>query len=80
MGCIDSEIKQVPIEHINPFERNAKVHTKAQVRKIADSIQKFGFLNPLLIDHDYNLIAGHGRVQAAKKLGLKTVPSKTYRK
>ncbi|MCI6649144.1 MAG: ParB N-terminal domain-containing protein [Lachnospiraceae bacterium] len=74
MGCIDSEIKQVPIEHINPFERNAKVHTKAQVRKIADSIQKFGFLNPLLIDHDYNLIAGHGRVQAAKKLGLKTVP------
>lgn len=64
----------VEIRLIKPYPRNAKVHSKEQVKKIADSIQEFGFLSPVLIDRDYNLIAGHGRVEAAKTLGWKTVP------
>ena len=53
---------------------NAKQHSDSQVTKIASSIREFGFLNPVLIDASYNVIAGHGRILAAKKMGLSEVP------
>jgi DNA modification methylase len=60
---------------LRPYDRNARTHSKKQVRQIADSIQRFGFTNPVLISDDGEIIAGHGRVQAAKLLGLATVPT-----
>ena len=66
--------QEVELTKLKPYEKNAKIHSPAQVQKIADSIQEFGFLNACLIDKDYNIIAGHGRVEAAKLLGMETVP------
>ena len=73
MAKID-RVQEVSIDLLRPYQNNAKIHSDEQVNKIADSIKEFGFLNPCLIDSDYNIIAGHGRVMASKKLGLKTVP------
>lgn len=74
MGKIGNNVQQVPVKAIKPYERNAKDHSADQVEKIAASIQEFGFLSPCLIDRGNNLIAGHGRVEAAKLLGLEAVP------
>jgi DNA modification methylase len=68
------------IEHhspgsLRPYDRNARKHSAKQVRQIADSISRFGFTNPILISDEGEIIAGHGRVQAAKLLGLETVPT-----
>lgn len=68
------------IEHrrpadLRPYKRNARTHSKKQVRQIADSISRFGFNNPVLISDDDEIIAGHGRVEAAKLLNLDTVPT-----
>lgn len=60
---------------LKPYSRNARTHSRAQVRQIAESIQRFGFTNPILIDDDDQIIAGHGRVAAAKLLGLSDVPT-----
>jgi ParB-like chromosome segregation protein Spo0J len=57
-----------------PYARNAKKHDASQVAKLAGSIREFGFNNPVLIDNDNGIIAGHGRVMAAQSLGLETVP------
>ena len=57
-----------------PYARNAKLHDETHVARIAGSIKEFGFNNPVLIDTDNSIIAGHGRVLAAQKLKLKTVP------
>lgn len=57
-----------------PFARNARTHSEAQVALIAGSIREFGFNNPVLVDADSGIIAGHGRVLAARKLGLERVP------
>ena len=73
MAKIDS-VQEVSLDLLRPYENNAKIHSEDQVNKIAESIQAFGFLNPCLIDKDYNIIAGHGRVMASKKLGRATVP------
>jgi ParB-like chromosome segregation protein Spo0J len=67
------------IEHLDPgalrpWERNARTHSKKQLKQIAKSIETFGFTNPVLIDRDNVILAGHGRVEAAKLLGLETVP------
>lgn len=69
-----TELTQVPLDLIVPYERNAKKHPQDQVDKIKASMEEFGFVSPCLIDRDYNLIAGHGRVEAAKALGYETVP------
>lgn len=74
MGKIGNNVQQVPVKAIKPYERNAKDHSAEQVEKIAASIQEFGFLSPCLVDKGNNLIAGHGRVEAAKLLGLESVP------
>jgi hypothetical protein len=63
------------ITRLRPYPGNARVHSKKQIRQIADSIQRFGFTNPVLISDDGEIIAGHGRVEAAKVLGMKSVPT-----
>jgi hypothetical protein len=68
------KIEQIPTDKLIPYARNAKKHDAAQVSKIAGSIREFGFNNPVLIDKDNGIIAGHGRVMAAQKLELKDVP------
>lgn len=66
--------ENVPIDKLIPYKNNARTHTEKQIEKVANSIDKFGFLNPILIDSDYGIIAGHCRTLGAKKLGLKEVP------
>ena len=73
MAKIDG-VQEIAITELVPYERNAKLHGEKQVDLIAKSISEFGFLSPCLIDKDKHIIAGHGRVMAAKKLGLEKVP------
>ena len=68
------KIEKIPTEKLIPYARNAKKHDAAQVSKLAGSIREFGFNNPVLIDRDNGIIAGHGRVMAAQQLGLADVP------
>ena len=68
------KFEYVEIEKIKPHEKNARTHSEEQIQKIAESIREFGFLNPILIDENYMIIAGHGRLLGAKKLGLLGVP------
>lgn len=63
------------IDHLKAFDRNARKHSRAQVKKIAASIEKFGFINPVLVDGRNRIVAGHGRVEAAKFLGRDKVPT-----
>lgn len=62
------EYVMVEIDKIRPFDNNARVHSSKQVKQIMESIKEFGFTNPLIIDTEYNLIAGHGRLEALKQL------------
>src|SRR5262245_17183470 len=62
------------IAQLHPFDRNARTHSKKQITQIAESIKAFRFTNPVLIDHQDRIIAGHGRVAAAKLLGMTSVP------
>src|SRR4051812_7682599 len=71
---IFDSLTNVPIGLIKPNPRNARTHSKKQIRQIASSIREFGFGSPLLIDEDGVLLAGHGRLAAAEQLGLTTVP------
>lgn len=57
-----------------PYPKNARTHSKKQLRQIADSIRRFGFTNPVLVDDAGMILAGHGRVEAAKLLGMNEVP------
>lgn len=63
------------VASLTPYARNARTHSKKQIRQIASSIERFGFVNPVLIRESGEIVAGHGRVEAAKHLGLKTVPT-----
>lgn len=65
----------LPVEELQPYKTNARTHSKAQIRQIADSIEAFGFNNPVLIDQSKTILAGHGRVLAAKLLGMTEVPT-----
>lgn len=64
----------VPIDALQPYERNARTHTEAQIQQIAASLREFGFVNPVLADASNTVIAGHGRLLAARSLGLERVP------
>jgi ParB-like chromosome segregation protein Spo0J len=68
-------IENVPIANLRPYARNARTHSKKQIKQIARSIERFGFTNPVLISDDNEIIAGHGRAEAAKLLGLESVPT-----
>jgi ParB-like nuclease domain len=63
------------LQTLRPSQHNARTHSKRQIEQIARSIERFGFLNPVLIDASGTIIAGHGRVEAAKQLGLGCVPT-----
>jgi DNA modification methylase len=69
------EIINKPIDLLIPYAKNARVHDDAQIAQLAGSIKEFGFNNPILIDKDNGIIAGHGRIMAARKLGLTEVPT-----
>jgi ParB-like chromosome segregation protein Spo0J len=62
------------VETLIPYARNARTHSNEQVARIAASIVEFGWTNPILVDGENGLIAGHGRLLAARKLGLSDVP------
>jgi hypothetical protein len=68
-------IELIPVSKLRPYAKNARTHSKKQIRQIADSIKAFGFTNPVLIGDDNEIIAGHGRVDAARLLQMDSVPS-----
>src|SRR5215213_3392371 len=68
-------IEPMPVANLRPYAQNARTHSKKQIRQIATSIERFGFTNPVLISEDNEIIAGHGRVEAAKLLSIKEVPT-----
>lgn len=69
------QIKYKNINDLIPYVNNTRTHSEEQVNQIASSIKEFGFTNPILIDTQSGIIAGHGRLMGAKKLGLKEVPT-----
>ena len=70
----DPKYKQAKVADLIPYARNSRTHSDEQVTKIASSIREFGFLNPVIVDGQNGIIAGHGRVMAAQKLGLIEIP------
>jgi ParB-like chromosome segregation protein Spo0J len=69
------QIEMRRISPLKPYAGNARTHSKKQIRQIASSIQRFGFTNPVLVSNEDEIIAGHGRVVAAKEIGLTMVPT-----
>ncbi len=67
-------MKKISIKNLKPYPKNARTHSPKQIRQIAKSIESFGFTNPVLVDKDNCILAGHGRVEAAKLAGLTEVP------
>lgn len=68
------KIEHIPVNELTPYVGNARTHSEQQVAQIANSMTEFGFVNPILLGKDNIIIAGHGRLLAAKMLGVKTVP------
>jgi len=68
------QIEEIATDELLPYARNSRTHSAEQVAQIAASIKEFGFTNPVLVDADNSIIAGHGRVMAARRLSLKAVP------
>lgn len=66
--------EEVSIEKLVPYARNARTHSKEQIAQLRASLREFGFVSPAVIDADYNILVGHGRVQAAREEGYQTVP------
>ncbi len=69
------QIEAVALDQIKPHPHNTRTHSNKQIRQIADSIRAVGFASPILVDENRQLLAGHGRLEAAKLLGLKTIPT-----
>src|SRR3954470_19842687 len=69
-----TDVKRWPLDRLIPHARNARTHSEEQVAQIAGSIAEFGFVNPILVGDDGVIVAGHGRVLAARKLGLADAP------
>jgi site-specific DNA-methyltransferase (adenine-specific) len=69
-----NQLERWPVDRLVPYDRNARTHSAEQVAQIVASIQEFGFTNPILVASDDGIIAGHGRLEAAKQLGLTEVP------
>jgi len=68
------EVIMIPTEDLKPYANNARTHSAEQVEQLTKSISEFGFNNPILVQDDLTVVAGHGRLMAAKKLGLEKVP------
>ena len=75
MSLSQLQVTYEEIQNLVPYARNARTHSRRQIRQIADSIRTFGFTNPVLVNGSRMIIAGHGRVAAAKLLGIKQVPT-----
>src|SRR4051812_23610262 len=71
----DLEVVVQSISSLKPKKRNARTHSRRQISQIADSLAAFGFVNPILVDENNVILAGHGRLEAAKRLGLSEVPT-----
>jgi len=71
---LDLKVHYQKADALKPYAGNARTHSDKQIAQIAASIGKFGFNNPVLVDSDNRIVAGHGRVEAAKRLGLTSVP------
>jgi len=69
------QIEQTSVRELRPHPNNARTHSRKQIKQIAKSIEAFGFCNPVLVDDSNHIIAGHGRVEAAKLLGIDAVPT-----
>lgn len=74
MNVDSAKLEHRPVASLTPYGRNPRTHSRTQVRQIADSIRRFGFTNPVLISDQDEIVAGHGRVMAAKELGMSHVP------
>ena len=74
MAKTTKEMKLVKLEKLIPYVNNARTHSPEQISKLRSSLREFGFINPVIIDKDFNIIAGHGRVLAAKAEGIDEVP------
>mgnify|MGYP000910794625 FL=1 len=74
MGKMTSEMQLVPIGKLVPYVNNARTHSKEQITKLRSSLREFGFVNPVIIDREFNIIAGHGRILAAKEENIEQVP------
>jgi hypothetical protein len=72
--ALAERIELWPIDRLRPYERNPRTHSEAQVDQIAASMAEFGWTNPVLVDEQGGILAGHGRLLAARKLGLAEVP------
>lgn len=68
------KVKVKSLDELIPYAQNSRTHSEEQILQIASSIREFGFNNPVLIDQDGGIIAGHGRVLAARKIGMNEVP------
>lgn len=69
-----TEMKLIPIDKLIPYINNARTHSPEQVNKLRSSLREFGFINPIIVDGQYNVIAGHGRLEAARAEGITEVP------
>ena len=69
-----TELQLVPLDKLVPYQNNARTHSPEQINKLRSSLREFGFINPVIIDRDYGIIAGHGRAIAAREEGIKEVP------
>ncbi len=69
-----TEMQLVPVTKLVPYVNNARTHSPEQINKLRSSLREFGFINPVIIDRDYGVIAGHGRILAAKEEGITEVP------
>ena len=69
-----TDFQLVPTDKLIPYVNNARTHSKEQITKLRSSLREFGFINPVIIDRDFNVIAGHGRIEAAKAEGITEVP------
>lgn len=69
-----TEMQLVPIAKLVPYVNNARTHSPEQITKLRSSLREFGFINPVIIDREFNVIAGHGRILAAKEEGIREVP------
>ena len=67
MGKTTTEMKLIKTSELIPYINNARTHSEEQVNKLRSSLREFGFINPVIIDRDLNVIAGHGRIMAARR-------------
>ena len=74
MSRTTTEMQLISTDKLVPYVNNARTHSAEQILKLRSSLREFGFVNPIIIDKDFNVIAGHGRLMAAKEEGINEVP------